>query len=503
MQATLALNRRRNIADVNETDVNGRSLLYHAYYKPEILKRLLLQPNLKRQNLAYNETLLSRYEIFPPSHPQFKVFAEELRMLAHRFSLHHSIEIMGDFLSLGGISKKISMPAFFDSIEDFLPHCQGDERKLWEKTLEICKWGFSHENNIDELIVKAPYNIIAYTAVYETEMSAHEVSLSISKTSQRFIFGNRNKDPYGLQGFDNVSFNKLGPTIQKSLTYYYKGGDRFLKKIINKLKKNNPNFIGPHKNQKGKNCPIVAAKLLFRSVIMHLLMDDGLSWNDANRESYKLYKKWTRFDRLRAIQHFLKHKEKIDQIAQELSFSRYDLMQEQIVIEPLLEQIFHKCVSHGLTETLPGLLPYSDFKKDPNRILFNAYLNNPQNSYPWILSQMEQPTPLSNFLKDLDPKNVKLTAFLRKNSFLILKMSDPDCLVQIYFEALQENLEVLLKYLKQYWLFQIPNLEDRIKKYLENKFLLEGSNLSTMNTTLVKIFKDLDLKNPYKNPIKQ
>lgn len=478
---------------LEDTDRKGLSVFDLAKKNPGILNLLLDYSKTRKEAYLHKKALLEKY-------PQLVQFANLTNLVILNFSLFHRIKIGDKEEEIKGCFKNVSFPDFLESIKEYLPELVGEEKVLWEKTYEICKWGYEHEDKVDELIVKAPFDIIAYAADYLTQDGAHEISLCISKKSSRLIYGDRGSEPSGLQIFEKISLSQLDVVISRSLKYKYRLKERFFKKVTSKLKAYFSNEIIFHKTQKATNCPVIATKSLARSVMIQLLMDNGTSCERAREISLSYHKRWSRFHRLRLIKKFLLMKEEIDRISKREKLSRNDLMELKIVIEPILDKIFMKCLSKGILEGLSMLLPYSSFQKDPNRYFLKAFLQSPKISFPWLVAQSKGSTKLLTLLKDLNPHDKEVNNFLQKNHFLVLNIEKDENLIHLFFLAYREKNRAILPVLKES-LSKIEDLTFKVKNFIDNKFSIgKEDTLQQNDQYLREIFEELDHGNPYDNP---
>jgi hypothetical protein len=486
--------------DVNEINAAGVSLLHHAYrWLPRtstIINRILIHPKLEKSPFLLSKNL--SYSILSPHFDPFLFeVVKQAAALTMQFGLRHSFEVNEKQVLIDCMNTRYNFDHYIQAMKDYLEVCDDKEKDLWRKTIEVCEWSYRHSTNITKLITAPPYNIVSLLPSFRTGKEAHVVSLAVSVSKMVLIYGNRNTSPYGLQYGVNISLEKLKQSFDRMRLRKYKEG-----KIYDKIKhKFNCWMIHlPQQNhsiQKSPNCSVIAPKLLIRSTQSLLLHEEGMVLASALDESRPIYKKFSRYALIRSLKLFLEKMKEIDRFSKEHNLSRYDLMQQFVIIEPILVKIFNKCITKGMVEGLELLLPYSNFHQDPDSHLLNAYLHSPLLSFPWLCSKMKLSTPLSNFLSKIE--DVDAREFIAKQTFFFKKMEDPDCLIEIYVLAHLAKVDSIQNFLKEE-ILKIPFIEGKLRTNLYNRFYIQRKDLIMVENTLKDIFNKLKLKNPYNNP---
>lgn len=486
--------------DVNEVNEEGISLLHHAYrWLPrtsKIIKRILIHPKLEKYPFFHSKHL-SHFILSPHFNPFIFEVVKQTAALTMQFGLIHSFQAKEKEILIDCMNTRYNFDHYIQAMKDYLEVCDDKEKDLWRKTIEVCEWSYRHSSNIAKLITAPPYNIVSLLPTFRSGKEAHAVSLAVSVSKKVLIYGNRNTTPYGLQYGVNISLEKLKQSFDRMRLSKYKEG-RIYEKIKHKF--NCWMLHLPQQNhsiQKNPNCSVIAPKLLIRSTQSLLLHEEGMNLSSALDESRPIYKKFSRYALIRSLKLFLEKIKEIDRFAKERNLSRYDLMQQFVIIEPILVKIFNKCITKGLVEGLELLLPYSNFHQDPDSHLLNAYLHNPLQSFPWLCSKLKRSTPLSIFLSKID--DVEAREFIAKLPFFFKKMEDPDCLIEIYVFAHFAEVGSIQKCLKKE-LLKIPYIEEKLRTTLYNRFYIQRKDLAMIESALNDIFNKLNLKNPYNNP---
>ncbi len=466
--------------DINEKTKTGNCLLrYTLKTQTEVIDLILKDPRYKKTPFTSGDHLMDGSEIQGCLHPKLPPFSILMRFLCLRYGITHSFKMMDVKVTYGAMFLKQVVEDVSQSVEEYIQELNGVEKSCWEKALEVVKWGQMHAGDLEKKHSEAPYGIVAYTPIiHYSSSSRHAVSVVISKSALKCYVGNRNLSPYGIQVLSSISLDKMVSYVKKTLSGKYRSFERLISQAKSKFRSISPVTL-PHKIQTVTNCTILAIKLNFESVLL------ALPESAENARIY--YKRFTHFDRIRTLKKVLESIKEIEKLSNELNIFRKQLVDEGIVIEPVLEKIFFKSIKKGDIETLKLLLPLSPFKRDGDIYLLEAYIHQQES----IFNLLFRPTPLSLLLKSFDFTDQPLRELVRQNVELFLRIEDPTALLDLYIKAFNKGL--IIDVLKERVL-KIDDLDLKLQRLLNAKKFAERSiHYPSSDETTLKLFESLGL----------
>lgn len=466
--------------DINEKTASGNCILRYALKsQTEIIDLILKDPRYKKTPFTSGGDYVDGGEIQGVKHPRFVPFSTLMRLLCLRYGITHTFKMTDIEVSYGSMFMAQVLEDIYQSVEEYIKGLDGTEKASWEKALEIVKWGNAHKHDLEKTSSQAPYGIIAYVAILSySSISRHAISIVISKNALECFVGNRNLPPYGIQQFSSISLTKMVSYVKKTNGKKYRSFERLFSQTKSKFNSYSPKII-PHKIQVAPNCTVIAAKLNFESVLLAL--------PESTQEARNYYKKFSHFDRLRTLRKVLTTIKEINRISEEMNIFREQLVEEGIIIEPVLEKIFYKSIKKGDLDTLKLLLPLSPFRRDCDLYILQAYIHNQEDVFRLFF----RPTPLSRLLDSLDFKDSTVRDFVKENVDKFLRIEDPFVLIELYIKAF--NKKIVIPQLKEQVL-KINDLEGKLLRIVNAiTYSKDIKRYSDTDKTIIKLYESLGL----------
>lgn len=290
---------------------------------------------IKEQNSEVAKLLIQN------SNGYHQVWTEQ-RLLAHRFALNNTVQIGERKIELEGCFFQITIPELHNSLSTFfaVPEAHGVASWQPDDSLAVLSALQSSLLPVDDIAGRVNGGDLA---AFCSGWKGHGAAVVISGN---LLFKCNRGDLAGVK--PGIEIFKIGQlhNVEKALKCLdeaksmqdpLQGMISFVGEIDDILGLESIGFIA-HKDQHSGNCSWASAKLMVQALVYAQLLKNGSSHEEAMRESKKLYKNFTNFDRLQALQSFEKNPYHSSQAPQELA-------KEGIIKREVLSSIYEKSLN--------------------------------------------------------------------------------------------------------------------------------------------------------------